>query len=142
MSPVAVWLRFMKQPKTVLVVDDYPTLCDLISCQLMLLGYKVLTAFDGRKAQEIVLKPTQNIDLLIADLKMPKMGGHELADWFQAANPKAKVLLMSTHTDGIKDSSNLLSLRKPFQMATLRERLQELFQNNESVTPLSKEEHL
>jgi two-component system phosphate regulon response regulator OmpR len=81
---------------TVLVVDDFEPLCDLIARHLADLGHHVLTAADAKSARRIVeAAPLSQIDLLLTDVDMPGTNGLQLADWFARACPQAKIVLMA-----------------------------------------------
>jgi len=62
--------------KSILVVDDYPKVVDLIKMRLEYAGYKVDVAYDGQeglaKARKIVP------DLIILDVMLPKMNGYKV----------------------------------------------------------------
>jgi CheY-like chemotaxis protein len=61
---------------TALIVDDHPEIFLMITLWLKDLGYRVLTAADGREAQGIFQEQgIASIDLLITDLNMPRMVG-------------------------------------------------------------------
>ncbi|MBI2910965.1 MAG: response regulator transcription factor [Chloroflexi bacterium] len=57
----------------VLIVDDEPTVCDVISRYLRLEGYEVATAADGESA--LRLAGTWTPDLLVLDLMLPVLPG-------------------------------------------------------------------
>jgi DNA-binding response OmpR family regulator len=61
---------------TILVVDDELQLLDLIGRALQRAGYCVLTARDGLDALDIL--EVQAVDLIIADIVMPRMNGYQL----------------------------------------------------------------
>lgn len=61
---------------TILVVDDSPVIRRLISYTLARSGYAVVTANDGYEAVDALA--AQSVDLVIADLAMPRMDGMEL----------------------------------------------------------------
>jgi two-component system, OmpR family, phosphate regulon response regulator PhoB len=69
-----------KVPKTarstILVVDDEPEICELVSYNLAREGYRVLTERDGESGLERVFKSPP--DLLILDLLLPKLSGLEV----------------------------------------------------------------
>jgi len=72
----------MKMPaiepgKDVLVVDDDPNLCDIISDVLEAEGYNTRVAANGREALELIREHKPRLILL--DLMMPVMNGWELA---------------------------------------------------------------
>jgi DNA-binding response OmpR family regulator len=62
-----------QRPTTILVVDDEPTLVDVLEAYLRDEGFAVLRARDGRAAVEIAL--AQQPDLVLLDLNLPKLSG-------------------------------------------------------------------
>ncbi len=60
---------------TVLVVDDEPRYIELISANLVVDGYEVLKALNGKRAVEIVSE--DNVDLILLDVMMPELDGFE-----------------------------------------------------------------
>jgi DNA-binding NtrC family response regulator len=112
---------------TVLVVDDYASVCELIATKLAALGYKVLTAAGGDEARAMIAKtPGLSVDLLITDVEMPRMRGEDLATWLQRVQPNAKVLFMSTHKTDVRLAAPFAFLPKPFQLNTLASTVQGL----------------
>ncbi len=63
-------------PNLILVVDDQPELLDNISFALEAAGYAVLTAQDGLGALDVL--NSQTVDLILADIAMPRMNGYQL----------------------------------------------------------------
>ncbi|KWW11042.1 two-component system response regulator [Peribacillus simplex] len=61
---------------SILIADDEKEIADLISILLEKEGYHVITASDGQEALDVT--ETQNVDLLILDIMMPKMDGYEV----------------------------------------------------------------
>lgn len=66
----------MTEPATILVADDTRTTVKLVHEVLRLSGYRVVEAFDGLEALEKVQHAQP--DLLILDIKMPRMDGYEV----------------------------------------------------------------
>ncbi|WP_340373236.1 response regulator transcription factor [Peribacillus sp. FSL E2-0218] len=64
------------KPLSILIADDEKEIADLISILLEKEGYHVITASDGQEALDVT--ETQNVDLLILDIMMPKMDGYEV----------------------------------------------------------------
>lgn len=64
--------------KTILVVEDDPTMRELLKLHLTTAGYAVRTAADGIEAGHAVLGVTP--DLIITDVRMPHMNGFELVE--------------------------------------------------------------
>ena len=63
--------------RTVLVVDDSPTLLKFVSFSLRNNGFDVLTACDGMDAIEKMSSHPTAVDLIITDLNMPNVDGYE-----------------------------------------------------------------
>ena len=63
-------------PLTVLVIEDHPDQRDLLAIVLKREGYNVITAANGLEALEKL--ETENIQIALSDIMMPKMDGFEL----------------------------------------------------------------
>jgi len=72
---------------TVLIVDDSPTMREMVSEQLKRDGFMVIEAVDGEEAIE-KLKLSRP-DLVITDIVMPRKNGYELCRWIKN-NPQVK----------------------------------------------------
>jgi two-component system response regulator AtoC len=66
----------MQNQKTVLAVDDEPSMLRLLEISLKQAGYKPVLARDGKEALQVV--KNQTIDLVLSDLHMPSMNGLDL----------------------------------------------------------------
>lgn len=75
----------MSAEHTILVVEDEATLLDNIQLALELSGYRVLTAADGLAALAVL--QVQAVDLILADIAMPRMNGYQLYEAVRA-NPQ------------------------------------------------------
>jgi len=62
---------------TVLIVDDVDANVLLLKLLISKAGYKTLSAYNGRDALEVIMK--ENPDLVLLDIMMPIMDGHEVA---------------------------------------------------------------
>jgi len=81
--------------ETILIVDDQETIWDFLIEALQKLGYSVLLAENGIDAVEIYKSNPKQIDLVLLDMIMPKLGGHKTFFQIKAIDPNAKVLLSS-----------------------------------------------
>jgi response regulator RpfG family c-di-GMP phosphodiesterase len=77
----------------VLIVDDEKFIRDILADFLGMEGYIVRTAEDGTAAMTELTKA--HYDLIISDLKMPRMGGIELLDAIGTAAPNALTVIMT-----------------------------------------------
>ncbi|GBE32459.1 blue-light-activated protein [bacterium BMS3Bbin05] len=87
--------------ETVLVVDDEPTIRKLIADTLQPLGYRLLEASCGGEALQTGDTFEGKIDLLLTDVIMPGMNGHELADALKIKRPEIDVIFMSGYPDDV-----------------------------------------
>jgi two-component system cell cycle sensor histidine kinase/response regulator CckA len=114
--------------ETILLVEDDDTVRKLTRRMLEHLGYTVLTANNGREALDIVRTGGQQIDLLLTDVVMPEMAGHDLAQEVSSIRPGMKLVFMSGYpgrvTSGLGVSeANVLFLQKPFSTEDLGRRI-------------------
>ena len=116
---------------TILVVEDDDFVRD-VSCEMLqILGYSTLSARDMDEAEEISKEHEGRIDLLLADVVLPKGSGREVAEELAAFRPGMKVLFMSGHTDNVITHHGVLEpgiefIQKPFAPAELGKRVREV----------------
>src|SRR5258708_25106349 len=77
----------------VLIVDDEKFIRDILADFLGMEGYVVRTAEDGAAALNEL--HSTHYDLIISDLKMPRMGGIELLEAIGAAAPNALTVIIT-----------------------------------------------
>jgi DNA-binding NtrC family response regulator len=80
-------------PATVLVVDDEPEMTRAVCELLQETGYRALGANSGVQALEIVQR--EQVDLLISDLRMAEMTGHQLQTELQRVAPDLPVIIIT-----------------------------------------------
>lgn len=85
----------MSMEFTILIVDDEKNIRSGLAKSLELDGYQVITAEHGLQAWNIV--NSQEIDAVIADLKMPKMSGEDLLKKISSAYPTVPVIILTGH---------------------------------------------
>jgi len=85
----------LPERKQVLIVDDEPNLRKILSAQLTRDGYDVLTAEDGEQGLHLLRE--HHIDLVITDLKMPKVDGMTLLKRALEEEPELPVVLVTAH---------------------------------------------
>ncbi|MBI9102805.1 MAG: sigma-54-dependent Fis family transcriptional regulator [Spirochaetales bacterium] len=79
----------------ILIVDDEKNIREGLAKSLELDGYDTYTAENGKVALDII--QSQNIDLVISDLKMPVMSGEELLKKIDSAYPTLSVIILTGH---------------------------------------------
>ena len=108
---------------TILVVDDDPALRDILSKTLSMENFQVEIAEDGHQALEI-LQNNKDIVLLLSDVQMQPMNGHELLKNCKNMFPDLAVILMTAYGT-IENAVNAMHdgaadyLVKPFEYKTL-----------------------
>jgi two-component system cell cycle sensor histidine kinase/response regulator CckA len=132
----AVAVRSSRAPRlrgneTILLVEDEELVLTFAARALRRQGYDVLEAKNGGEALLIAERHAGRIHLLLTDVVMPKMGGHELAQRLKALRPDLMVLYMSGYTEntivhnGVLDSGVEL-LEKPLRPEVLLGKVREL----------------
>lgn len=111
----SVGLRVSTNHVTVLIVEDEPSLRQILARTLELHGFKVLTAGGAGEALAILERDADPIDVLVTDLVLPVMGGVELAARMRRFMPRLHVVFMSGHGGeaGAEDAHSRM-LEKPF----------------------------
>ncbi|MGX4802677.1 response regulator [Bradyrhizobium guangdongense] len=112
-------------PIKVLVIDDEPPIRKLLRMGLSTQGYEILEASNGRGALE---KLTEQPALIILDLGLPDIQGHELLRTIRARNESVPIVVLSSRGDeaGKVQALDLGAddyLTKPFGMDELLARL-------------------
>ena len=111
----------MKGNETVLVVDDEDMILDVATNILKTLGYKVLSARNGKEAVKILGEQHDNIDIVVLDMIMPEMSGEQTFYELKKINPKIKVFLASGYSAN-RQVKNMLEqgcngfIQKPFSL--------------------------
>ncbi len=113
-------------PLRVLVIDDEPPIRKLLRVGLTAHGYQTIEASSGKMALELLgLEPP---DLIVLDLGLPDMQGHELLRTMRARNDRVPIVVLSSRDDEAGKVQALDSgaddyLTKPFGMDELLARM-------------------
>ncbi|MBI3195036.1 MAG: response regulator [Ignavibacteriae bacterium] len=87
----------MDNQHNVLVVDDEEALRTVLSGELVNEGYNVGTAADGDEAIAIIKQ--QPFDIVLLDIKMPKVDGFEVLKFIKKDYPDIKVIMLTAFAD-------------------------------------------
>jgi DNA-binding response OmpR family regulator len=79
----------------ILIVDDEGNHRRSLSISLRMEGFEVLEAADGQHALDTLKR--EPVDIVVADLMMPRVDGLELARRLRFAYPRTKMILMSAY---------------------------------------------
>jgi DNA-binding response OmpR family regulator len=118
------------KPKALAVEDD-ETMLDWLSMCLKKMGYDVMTATDGMAALNLCGEHV--FDLILCDIRMPKLSGLSFLKNARNRNPKAvrRVIFISSLADGamkreVADAGGAALLSKPVTLAQLVEAVKAL----------------
>jgi DNA-binding NtrC family response regulator len=112
----------MAEKQRILVVDDEESLRTSLSMNLEREGYRVTSAADGEEAIHIL--HSEGFDLILLDIKMPRVDGYDVLKHVKNQNTSTKVVMLT----GAADLKNALDakalgaeefLSKPFKYADL-----------------------
>jgi signal transduction histidine kinase/DNA-binding response OmpR family regulator len=109
---------------TVLVVDDEPDTVDFIRETLKAEGFRVLVAYDGREALEVMTR--ERPDLILLDVMMPELSGFEVLEAMARNESTAgiPVLVLTARGDDVDARKGLALgarkyMSKPFEVRAL-----------------------
>ncbi len=108
----------------ILIVDDEEELRRMLKIYLEHLGYDTVVAEDGENALEIFKSKKRKFELVLLDIKMPRIGGKETTQMLKEIDPDVQIILTSGYPTDEKSRelirSNIVDfLEKPFTLADL-----------------------
>jgi len=108
----------------ILIAEDETMLCDMCARALATEGHEVETAHDGSEALDVLNKNGGHFDLLLTDVRMPKMDGITLSLAAARDFPELTILMMTGYADQRERAHGLDALvhdvlAKPFTVASL-----------------------
>jgi PAS domain S-box-containing protein len=110
--------------ETILVVEDEEEVRGVLVGVLTSLGYRVLEAADGLEGLEMMAQEGNQVDLIITDIVMPRMGGKELQEAVLRVAPETLFLFSSGYSenvvhDGFIKKQGVSFIAKPYGIDTL-----------------------
>jgi DNA-binding response OmpR family regulator len=123
-----------------MVVDDESRLVSLVESYLNQAGYRVVTACNGREA--LAIAEAEKPDLIILDLMMPEMDGHEFMEIYRRDHKTPIILL----TARVEEEEQVISLElgaddyvtKPFRPRELMARVRAVLRRGGQVEPAAR----
>ena len=117
--------------EVILVVEDDPSVRELVREVLTPLGYKVLASAGGDDALRTSDSYGGPVDLLLTDVVMPGMNGKQLAEVLRIKRPGIKVLFMSGYAHDALSTQGMLEpgiamIHKPFRTVTLARQVRQV----------------
>ncbi|MDQ3000120.1 MAG: PAS domain S-box protein [Fibrobacterota bacterium] len=116
--------------ETILVVEDESAVRKLASAVLRKSGFQILEAKDGEEGLAIFNAKSQQIDLVLTDVVMPKMSGLAMARQILSRHPEVPIVFMSGYSEDAlleldMPDRNCVFLPKPFSVVKLLEKIAE-----------------
>ena len=118
--------RAMEQRETILLVEDEPAVRQLFCLALTRAGYRVHEARNGQEAMKMFDQHGESVDLLLTDMRMPFMGGAELARQLRTRRKTLKLLCISGYAGGSEVEFAGDFLAKPFSRDDLLAKVREV----------------
>jgi len=117
--------------ETILLVEDEDSVRQLVRETLEARGYRVLEAGNGNAALTLAASQAETIQLVITDVVMPGLSGHELVEQLLPARPGMKVLYLSGYAQDafatpLAADSTSAFLQKPFTLQSLARKVREV----------------
>jgi EAL domain-containing protein (putative c-di-GMP-specific phosphodiesterase class I)/CheY-like chemotaxis protein len=128
-------LRFRKQQRTLLLVDDEPNVISSLKRLLRRDGHTILSARSGSEGLEMLA--AHKVDVIISDQRMPGMTGVEFLREAKLRHPNTIRIVLSGYTelqsvtDAINEGAIYRFLTKPWDDAQLREQVEKAFEHKE-----------
>jgi two-component system, cell cycle sensor histidine kinase and response regulator CckA len=125
--------------ETILLVEDEQGVREATAEYLKQRGYTVLTANGGPQALTLANQFNGTIHLMLTDVVMPQMSGHELSEKITIIHPETRVVFMSGYANNLLSTHQVLDpghvlLQKPIRLPLLSRRLREILDRSSSVS--------
>ena len=112
--------------ETILLVEDEPAVRQLFAQALTRAGYSVYEARNGQDAMKLFDAHGDQIDMLLTDVRMPYMGGAELAHHLRGRRRTLKLLCISGYPGTLDPDLATDFLAKPFSRDDLLKKVREV----------------
>ncbi len=134
--------------ETILLAEDEAFVRKATGEALESAGYRVIVAANAAQALQAHCNCGEQVDLLLSDLIMPGISGHELANELLVLSPNVRILLMSGYAEqlalGQLSSYGRKYLAKPFSIPALLRRVRDVLDtdhlhiDSQDTDPLDK----
>lgn len=127
----------MSAKKTILIVDDDPTILNMLAMTLEA-SYEVLRAEDGVAAVYIYENNIESVAAVVTDLEMPRLNGQSLTEWLHHLRPHLPVIIISGRMRTNQGEAFSLApmtrfLGKPFEPARLEALLDDALASSQAA---------
>jgi FixJ family two-component response regulator len=118
----------------ILIIDDEDGIRELLTSEFSKLGYKTISAIDGEDA--LVKLNTEKVQVIITDMKMPKLGGLDVLKVVKDKSPESEVIIITGHAT-VEDAINAMRsgaydfVQKPFNIDELTALVEKAMEKSE-----------
>jgi PAS domain S-box-containing protein len=121
----------LRGTETILLVEDAEGVRALLLDVLSLYGHRVIVARDGEEGVQLAREHDGEVDLIITDLVMPRLGGREVVERVGSMRPGVRALYLSGYTDEAVTRQGGLEagavfLQKPFTARQLMTKVRQM----------------
>lgn len=120
----------MPDAKKILVVDDEKEINETLSEVLTNRGHQMFSVFDGDEAIKILKE--NNIDLVLLDMRMPKVDGIQVIKAIKQYAPKTRIMVITGYADTYLQKAKELGVDgffiKPVRLDSIIQRMKELLE--------------
>jgi len=125
--------------ETILLAEDDRDVRNLTRTVLEDFGYRIIAAVDGQDAIRKFREQAADIDLMLLDVIMPKIGGVEAYEAIKAIRPGIKVIFTSGYSAGAIPNSNfinddLIYIPKPVSPIALLNKIREILDDSTGIS--------
>lgn len=125
------------EPFTLLIVDDEPELCNLISFRFESEGYRVFTAYSGEEALEVIAE--NRVDGILSDIRMNEGDGVSILESMKDLGESAPLVFLMTGYSSHSEQELIAKgaaavFGKPFQGGKAIQKITELLANSRKKT--------
>jgi len=116
-------------PKRILLVEDESITRKNISQFLREMGYYVDEAKDGAEALDLLNK--SRFDLLVSDVRMPRVDGMIVSSYLRCTSPSTPVIIITGYPEdavGASQAPRVVHMRKPVLLEDLESKIRHLLQ--------------
>jgi DNA-binding response OmpR family regulator len=128
----------------ILVVEDEPSIREVVSLYLRRAGYQVTIADDGRRALEILAN--QPPDLVVLDLMLPEVDGLQITRWLRERGDTPIIMLTARREEGDRIAGLEMGaddyVIKPFSPQELVSRVRAVLRRTRGAVSISRERPL
>jgi CheY-like chemotaxis protein len=112
--------------ETILIADDEYAVRNPVAMILRASGYSVLEARDGRETLFLLKSESHKIDLVLLDLSMPEISGHEVLKRLRTQHPGVKTVIFTGEPSESDVPDDETVLRKPIRLNELAQALRDV----------------